>query len=181
MQDQELLVVKNKISLQQAYHEKLLMKIFEELVELGYPTVVVVHILIRKQAQDMLDYYKNLNFLIYNCHFVSILLISINQRKCSDNKSVILTKDNITSVIDTVLYYRIVDPIKCIYQLNNLVGAMLKVTQSVMRVYIEKLFIKDKILSDDIRQTLALTGTTKKMTVAKIISAQADVEAAKIQ
>ena len=40
----------------------------------------------------------------------------------------ILTKDNITSEIDTVLYYRIVDPIKCKYRLSDINGAMLEVT-----------------------------------------------------
>ncbi|CAD8168349.1 unnamed protein product [Paramecium pentaurelia] len=153
-------------------------------------------------------------------HFVNqcsgqITMVDMKTHSGQVNRSVILTKDNITSEIDTVLYYRIVDPIKCIYRLNNLAGAMLEVTQSVMRtvcgehtlqellvdriqisheieeyveaivnewgVYVEKLFIKDQRLSEDMRQALALAGTTKKMTEAKIISAQADVDAAKFQ
>lgn len=47
--------------------------------------------------------------------------------------SVILTKDNITMTIDTVLYYRINDPVKANYRIQDIRGAIIEVTYAALR------------------------------------------------
>lgn len=45
----------------------------------------------------------------------------------------VITKDNVTTQIDIVLYYYITDPVKSVYEVRNLVQAILKLTQTSIR------------------------------------------------
>ena len=45
----------------------------------------------------------------------------------------VITKDNVATQIDIVLYYYITDPVKSVYEVRNLVQAILKLTQTSIR------------------------------------------------
>ena len=47
-------------------------------------------------------------------------------------------------------------------------------------VYVEQIFIKDMTLSQDLQKDLSMTSKTERLSKAKIISASADVESAKL-
>ena len=47
-------------------------------------------------------------------------------------------------------------------------------------VYVEQIFIKDMTLSSDLQKDLSMTSKTERLSKAKIISASADVESAKL-
>lgn len=45
----------------------------------------------------------------------------------------VITKDNVTMQMDSVIYYQIIDPLKAIYEINNLVAAIEKLTITTLR------------------------------------------------
>lgn len=47
-------------------------------------------------------------------------------------------------------------------------------------VYVEQIFIKDMTLSQELQRDLSMTSKTERLSKAKIISASADVESAKL-
>ena len=69
----------------------------------------------------------------------------------------VITKDNVTMSIDTVVYYQITDPFKATYEIANLVQAIRYMTTTTLRDVIGTLEL-DKTLSsrDDINNKLRL-------------------------
>ncbi len=48
-------------------------------------------------------------------------------------RQLILTKDNITVSIDTVVFFRVINPIKAVYQVNNIQAAVSEITYATLR------------------------------------------------
>lgn len=59
----------------------------------------------------------------------------------------VITKDNVTMQIDTVIYYQITDPIKSTYEISNLRGAIEKLTQTTIRNVIGELALDETLTS----------------------------------
>jgi len=59
----------------------------------------------------------------------------------------VITKDNVTMQIDTVIYYQITDPVKSTYELSNLRGAIEKLTQTTIRNVIGELALDETLTS----------------------------------
>ncbi len=129
------------------------------------------------------------------------------------NQSV-LTKDNLSLVLDTSVYYRIVNSSKAIYQVANMKEAVSNLTFATLRntcgqhvlqdllekkeevakhiqeyvddhvqdwgVKVENIFIKDMNLAPDIQFVLSSAAKERRLAESKIISAKADVDAAKL-
>ncbi|MBS3949323.1 MAG: SPFH/Band 7/PHB domain protein [Peptococcaceae bacterium] len=59
----------------------------------------------------------------------------------------VITKDNVTMQIDTVIYYQVTDPIKATYEISNLRGAIEKITQTTIRNVIGDLPLDETLTS----------------------------------
>lgn len=130
----------------------------------------------------------------------------------------VITQDNVSLRIDTVVYYRPLNPYKLVYKLGNdfneirnfisemsysamrtVVGevsfqklledrkhvssaieAYVKQSVGTWGLYIENIFIKDLLLSKEVQSNLQSAAIQKRVSEANIISAKADVEAAKM-
>jgi regulator of protease activity HflC (stomatin/prohibitin superfamily) len=62
----------------------------------------------------------------------------------------VITRDNVTVAIDSVLYYQITDPIKAIYEVADLTGSIMQLTITSMRAIIGDLDLDHTFSSRDI-------------------------------
>ena len=61
----------------------------------------------------------------------------------------VITKDNVTMQIDTVVYFQITDPKKAVYEIDNLPNAIEKLTQTSLRNVIGELELDETLTSRD--------------------------------
>ena len=61
----------------------------------------------------------------------------------------VITKDNVTTRINALLYVQIVDPVKAVYEINNLPNAIEKLTQTTLRNVIGELELDETLTSRD--------------------------------
>lgn len=64
-------------------------------------------------------------------------------------KQSVITKDNVVTEINALIYFQIVDPIKSVYEINNLPNAIEKLTQTTLRNVIGELDLDDCLISRD--------------------------------
>ena len=64
-------------------------------------------------------------------------------------KQNVITKDNVQTEIDALLYFQIVDPFKAVYEINNLPNAIEKLTQTTLRNIIGELELDETLTSRD--------------------------------
>jgi len=62
----------------------------------------------------------------------------------------VITRDNVTVAIDSVLYYQITDPIKAVYEVADLTGSIMQLTITAMRGIIGELDLDHTFSSRDI-------------------------------
>jgi regulator of protease activity HflC (stomatin/prohibitin superfamily) len=62
----------------------------------------------------------------------------------------VITRDNVTVAIDSVLYYQITDPIKAIYEVADLTGSIMQLTITSMRAIIGDLDLDHTFASRDL-------------------------------
>lgn len=65
----------------------------------------------------------------------------------------VITKDNVTMRIDAILYYRIVDPYKVAYAINDFTEAIEKLTQTTLRNVVGELELDETLSSRDFINT----------------------------
>jgi len=61
----------------------------------------------------------------------------------------VITKDNVTIRIDAILYYRIMDPVKVAYAINDFTEAIEKLTQTTLRNVVGELELDETLSSRD--------------------------------
>jgi regulator of protease activity HflC (stomatin/prohibitin superfamily) len=61
----------------------------------------------------------------------------------------VITRDNVTIMVDSVIYWQITDPIKAIYEVNDLVGGIIQLTITAMRNVIGELDLDHALTSRD--------------------------------
>ena len=61
----------------------------------------------------------------------------------------VITKDNVTTEINALLYFQIVDPVKSVYEIDNLPNAIEKLTQTTLRNVIGELELDETLTSRD--------------------------------
>lgn len=61
----------------------------------------------------------------------------------------VITKDNVGVEINAMIYFQIVDPIKAVYEINNLPDAIEKLTQTTLRNVIGELELDESLVSRD--------------------------------
>jgi regulator of protease activity HflC (stomatin/prohibitin superfamily) len=59
----------------------------------------------------------------------------------------VITKDNVSTNVDTVMYYYILDPVKSVYEVRNLNEGMLKLTMTAVRNIIGSLTLDELLTS----------------------------------
>ncbi len=64
-------------------------------------------------------------------------------------KQSVITKDNVVTEINALIYFQIVDPVKSVYEINNLPNAIEKLTQTTLRNVIGELELGDCLASRD--------------------------------
>src|SRR5262249_24101885 len=51
----------------------------------------------------------------------------------------VITRDNVTILVDSVIYWQITDPVKAVYEVNDLIGGLIQLTITAMRNVIGEL------------------------------------------
>jgi regulator of protease activity HflC (stomatin/prohibitin superfamily) len=64
-------------------------------------------------------------------------------------KQGVITKDNVVTEINALIYFQIVDPVKALYEINNLPNAIEKLTQTTLRNVIGELELDECLTSRD--------------------------------
>ena len=64
-------------------------------------------------------------------------------------KQNVITKDNVVTEINAILYFQIVDPVKAIYEISNLPDAIEKLTQTTLRNVIGEMNLDETLTSRD--------------------------------
>jgi len=64
-------------------------------------------------------------------------------------KQNVITKDNVGVEINAMIYFQIVDPVKAVYEINNLPDAIEKLTQTTLRNVIGELELDESLVSRD--------------------------------
>ncbi|MDO7741522.1 MAG: paraslipin [Flavobacteriales bacterium] len=64
-------------------------------------------------------------------------------------KQGVITKDNVVTEINALIYFQIVDPVKAVYEINNLPNAIEKLTQTTLRNIIGELELDECLSSRD--------------------------------
>lgn len=61
----------------------------------------------------------------------------------------VITRDNVTILVDSIIYWQITDPIKAVYEVNDLVGGIIQLTVTAMRNVIGELDLDHALTSRD--------------------------------
>lgn len=80
-------------------------------------------------------------------------------------KQNVITKDNVQTEINALLYFQIVDPFKAVYEIDNLPNAIEKLTQTTLRNIIGELELDETLTSRDTINTklrIVLDDATNK-------------------
>ena len=64
-------------------------------------------------------------------------------------KQSVITKDNVVTEINALLYFQIMDPVKAVYEIDNLPNAIEKLTQTTLRNIIGELELDETLTSRD--------------------------------
>lgn len=64
-------------------------------------------------------------------------------------KQGVITKDNVVTEINALIYFQVVDPVKAVYEINNLPSAIEKLTQTTLRNVIGELELDECLTSRD--------------------------------
>lgn len=68
-------------------------------------------------------------------------------------KQNVITKDNVVTEINALLYFQIMDPVKAVYEIDNLPNAIEKLTQTTLRNVVGELELDESLTSRDIINT----------------------------
>lgn len=76
-------------------------------------------------------------------------IIDLREQVYDFDKQNVITKDNVQTEINALLYFQIVDPFKAVYEINNLPNAIEKLTQTTLRNIIGELELDETLTSRD--------------------------------
>lgn len=81
--------------------------------------------------------------------YVYTSTIDLREQVYDFPKQNVITKDNVQTEINALLYFQIVDPFKAAYEINNLPNAIEKLTQTTLRNIIGELELDETLTSRD--------------------------------
>ena len=100
-----------------------------------------------------------------NGRYVYSNTIDLREQVYDFDKQNVITKDNVQTQINALLYFQIVDPFKAVYEISNLPNAIEKLTQTTLRNIIGELELDQTLTSRDTINTklrAVLDDATKK-------------------
>src|ERR1700727_2861944 len=89
-----------------------------------------------------------------------------------------ITRDNVTLKVDAVVYYRVVDPVKAIINVQNYAYAVSQVAQTSLRSVIGQSDM-DQLLSESMKRSMSRQAEAERERRARIISADGEYQASK--
>ncbi len=81
--------------------------------------------------------------------FVKTTTIDLREQVYDFAKQNVITRDNVTTEINALLYFQIVDPVKAVYEIDNLPNAIEKLTQTTLRNVIGEMELDETLTSRD--------------------------------
>ncbi len=96
---------------------------------------------VRRSARDAHD-------RVYSS-FVSTTVIDLREQVYDFAKQNVITRDNVLTEINALLYFQIVDPVKAVYEIDNLPNAIEKLTQTTLRNVIGEMELDETLTSRD--------------------------------
>lgn len=82
-------------------------------------------------------------------HVTTTSVIDLREQVYDFPSQQVITKDNVTTEINALLYFQIVDPQKSVYEIDNLPNAIEKLTQTSLRNIIGELELDETLTSRD--------------------------------
>ncbi len=76
-------------------------------------------------------------------------IVDLREQVYDFAKQNVITKDNVQTEINALLYFQIMDPVKAIYEIDNLPNAIEKLTQTTLRNIIGELELDETLTSRD--------------------------------
>jgi regulator of protease activity HflC (stomatin/prohibitin superfamily) len=61
----------------------------------------------------------------------------------------VITRDNVTILVDSIIYWQVTDPVKAVYEVNDLIGGIIQLTITAMRNVIGELDLDHALTSRD--------------------------------
>ncbi len=96
---------------------------------------------VRRSARDAHDH-------VYSS-FINTTVIDLREQVYDFAKQNVITRDNVLTEINALLYFQIVDPIKAVYEIDNLPNAIEKLTQTTLRNVIGEMELDETLTSRD--------------------------------
>lgn len=87
--------------------------------------------------------------ILQNGRYTYSSKIDLREQVYDFPKQNVITKDNVQTEINALLYFQIVDPFKAVYEINNLPNAIEKLTQTTLRNIIGELELDQTLTSRD--------------------------------
>lgn len=79
----------------------------------------------------------------------SVTKIDLRETVYDFPKQNVITKDNVVTEINAILYFQIIDPVKAVYEISNLPDAIEKLTQTTLRNVIGDMNLDETLTSRD--------------------------------
>lgn len=76
-------------------------------------------------------------------------LIDLRERYTELTPQPVITRDNVTILVDSIIYWQITDPVKAVYEVNDLIGGIIQLTITAMRNVIGELDLDHALTSRD--------------------------------
>src|SRR3989338_2891368 len=80
----------------------------------------------------------------------SILTVDMRERVLNVDTQNVITKDNVAVVVDAVVYYKVVDPVKAEFEIQNFAYAATTLAQTNMRNIVGELALDETLISRDV-------------------------------
>merc|ERR1719153_1299979 len=89
-----------------------------------------------------------------------------------------MTKDSVTIRVDGIVYTKVIDPVRAILEVNNLLKQIIERECRIWGVTVPAVEIKDVILPPNMQRAMAAEAETERERRAKKISSLGELEAA---
>lgn len=80
----------------------------------------------------------------------SILTVDMRERVLNVDPQNVITKDNVAVIVDAVVYYKVVDPVKAEFEIQNFAYAATTLAQTNMRNIVGELALDETLISRDV-------------------------------
>ena len=100
----------------------------------------------------IIDVPRKMYIRSYNAHGIYIYessKIDLREQVYDFPEQNVITKDNVTTRINALLYFQIIDPVKAVYEIDNLPNAIEKLTQTTLRNIIGDMELDETLTSRD--------------------------------